>query len=57
MKCDTPEWPTDSCDDGISEARKAAGRFLLALKERYRLSQAAVDFTVGAVNQNYLHCL
>jgi hypothetical protein len=51
MDFSTPEWPTDSSDDGISDARKAAGRFLLGLKERYRLSQAAVDFTVGAVNQ------
>ena len=51
MEFDTPEWPTDRSDDDISDARKAAGRFLLALKERYRLSQTTVDFTVGAVNQ------
>ena len=38
-------------------------RQLLALKEQYRLSQAAVDFTVGAVNLvitivsvNTIHC-
>ena len=51
MDFSTPEWPTNSSGDGVSEARKAAGKFLLGLKERYRLSQAAVDFTVGAVNQ------
>ena len=51
MDFSTPEWPTDSCGDGVSDARKATGKFLLVLKERYRLSQAAVDFTVGAVNQ------
>ena len=32
-------------------ARLAAGRFLLTLKERYKLSQAAVDFCVGSVKQ------
>ena len=51
MDFSTPEWPTDSSGDDVSDARKAAGKFLLGLKERYRLSQAAVDFTVGAVNQ------
>ncbi len=45
MDFSIPEWPIDSSGDGISDTRKAAGRFLLGLKERYRLSQAAVDFT------------
>ena len=51
MDFSTPEWPTNSSGDGVSDAIKAAGKFLHGLKERYRLSQAAVDFTVGAVNQ------
>ena len=40
-----------SDDNDLSDAQKAAARFLLTLKERYRLSQVAVDFAVGAVKQ------
>ena len=35
----------------VDDAQKAAGHFLLTLKERYRLSQAAIDFAVGSVKQ------
>ena len=52
MDYSMPDYPTyDNEDDGISDSQKAAAQFLLTLRERYKLSQTAVDFAVGAVNQ------
>lgn len=48
MDYDAPE---QQCDLSDHDTQKAAARFLLTLKERYRLSQVAVDFAVGAVKQ------
>ena len=46
------DMPGEQYDDtDLSDGQKAAARFLLTLKERYRLSQVAVDFAVGAVKQ------
>lgn len=47
-----PEYPPLNTQDiRISDAQKAAGQFLLTLKERYKLTQTAIDFAIGAVNQ------
>ena len=37
--------------DYTNRCRMATGQFLLTLKERYKLSQAAVDFSVDCVKQ------
>lgn len=34
-------------------AKKSAALLLLNLKERHRLTQSAVNFTVGQIKQNY----
>ena len=40
---------------GPSLVSRSAAQFLLTLKERYRITQTAVDFAVGSVNQIVSH--
>ena len=53
---DFPEQMVDSTPGsnqvaGLGPCNKAAGLFLLTLKEKHRLTQAAVDFTLSQVKQ------
>ena len=53
---DRPGGSEPDPDDGSAlsnqiSLKEAAARFLLTLKEKYRLTQAAVDFSVGSVKQ------
>lgn len=43
--------PETSSSQSCSQAQKSAALFLLTFKEKYRLSQAAIDFAVGSVQQ------
>ena len=47
-----PDYPSrDNEDVCVSDSQRAAAKFVLTLKERYKLSQTAVDFAIAAVNQ------
>ncbi len=47
--------PQIQVSTGPSTVSRSAAQFLLTLKEKYRLTQAAVDFGVGSVNQIVSH--
>lgn len=53
---DTDNSEMECCPvSGPSPVSRSAAQFLLTLKERYRLTQTAVDFAVGSVNQLVSH--
>ena len=47
--------PQIQVSTGPSTVSQSAAQFLLTLKEKYRLTQAAVDFAVGLINQIVSH--
>ncbi len=51
-----PGLPSTSAEEsGLSPVSKSAAQFLLTLKERYCITQTAVNFAVGSVNQMVAH--
>lgn len=57
-ECDTggePFLPHIQEPTGPSPVSQSAAQFLLTIKEKYRLTQAAVDYAVGSVNQMVSH--
>lgn len=57
-ECDTggePFLPHIQEPAGPSPVRQSAAQFLLTIKEKYHLTQAAVDYGVGSVNQMVSH--